>query len=327
MAAHLSVPGGSAGLWALGALGVTALLALDLGLLRKKARDPSPKEALVWTGVWFGLACVFGLAVTLTMGGARGAEFFTAYFVEQSLSVDNLFVMMIVFASLGIPASSQRKVLVAGILGAAVLRAVLIFVGAAAVARFHVLGYALGALLVVSGVKLLREALRPKSDGPEEAPKVARGAVGLLARVLPVTDRDPEGRFTVVIDGVRHATLLLVALVTIEVADVVFALDSIPAVLGVSSDPFVVLASNVFAILGLRSMYFALAGLLARLRYLKHGLAAVLVIVGLKMLLAAAWTMPTWLSLVLVLGTLVVAAVASFVVSRGTLERNQEHAS
>lgn len=326
MAAHLPVPGGSAGLWVLGALGVTALLTLDLGLLRKKPKDPSPKEALVWTGVWFGLASVFGLAVTLTMGGTRGAEFFTAYFVEQSLSVDNLFVMMIVFASLGIPPGSQRKVLVAGILGAAVLRAVLIFAGAAVVARFHVLGYFLGGLLVLSGAKLLREALRPKAaEGPEEAPKVSKGAVGLLARFLPVTARDPGGRFTVVIDGVRHATVLLVALVTIEVADVVFALDSIPAVLGVSNDPFVVLASNVFAILGLRSMYFALTGLLSKLRYLKHGLAGVLVIVGLKMLVAAVWTMPTWLSLVLVLGTLGVAAGASFF---GTEEeRNQEHAS
>lgn len=324
MAALLPIPGGSAGLWALGALGVTALLALDLGILRKNPKDPSPKEALVWTGVWFGLACLFGFAITLTMGSARGAEFFTAYFVEQSLSVDNLFVMMIVFASLGIPAGSQRKVLVAGILGAAVLRAVLIFAGAAAIARFHVLGYLLGGLLVLSGAKLLREALRPKVEGPEEAPEIAKRAVGLLARVLPVTDRDPGGRFTMVIGGVRHATLLLVALVTIEVADVVFALDSIPAVLGVSKDPFVVLASNVFAILGLRSMYFALAGLLAKLRYLKHGLAGVLVIVGLKMLLAAVWTMPTWLSLVLVLGTLGVAAGASFI---GNAERNQEHAS
>ena len=324
MAAHLSVPGGGAGLWVLGALGVTALLALDLGLLRKDPKDPSPKEALVWTGVWFGLACVFGLAVTLTMGGTRGAEFFTAYFVEQSLSVDNLFVMMIVFASLGIPAGAQRKVLVAGILGAAVLRAALIFAGAAAVARFHVLGYVLGGLLVLSGAKLLREALRPKAEGSEEAPRMATRAVGLLARVLPVTHRDPRGRFTLVIDGVRHATLLLVALVTIEVADVVFALDSIPAVLGVSNDPFVVLASNVFAILGLRSMYFALAGLLAKLRYLKHGLAGVLLLVGLKMLLAAVWTVPTWLSLVLVLGTLGVAAGASFI---GNAERKPEHAS
>lgn len=324
MAAHLSVPGGSAGLWVLGALGVTALLALDLGLLRKEPKDPSPREALVWTGLWFGLACAFGLGVTLTMGGTRGAEFFTAYFVEQSLSVDNLFVMMIVFASLGIPAGSQRKVLVAGILGAAVLRAGLVFAGAAAVARFHALGYVLGGLLVLSGAKLLREALRPKAEGPEEAPRMATRAVGLLARVLPVTHHDPRGRFTLVIDGVRHATLLLVALVTIEVADIVFALDSIPAVLGVSNDPFVVLASNVFAILGLRSMYFALSGLLARLRYLKHGLAGVLVIVGLKMLLAAVWSMPTWLSLVLVLGTLGVAAGASFI---GTEERNQEHAS
>lgn len=309
MAAHLL---GSAGLWASFALGVLALLALDLGFFSRAPRDPTPREALARWAVCAVLALAFGAGVFFARGPRPAGEFFTAYLVEQALSVDNLFVMMVVFASLGIARASQRRVLVLGILGAAVLRGVLIFAGAAAVARFHVVGHALGALLVVSGLKLLREATRarPASDDPEPG-SAARGAVRLLGRVLPVSDGAHGDRFTVVVDGVRHATVLLVALVTIEVADLVFALDSIPAALGVSTDPFVVLTSNVFAVLGLRSLYFALAGLLARLKYLKHGLAAVLVIVGAKMLVAVVWTAPIWASLAAIAAVLGASAVLS----------------
>lgn len=311
MAAHLF---GSAGLWASFALGVVALLALDLGVLSRSPRDPTPREAL---GRWAAcalLAIAFGAGVFVARGARPAGEFFTAYLVEQALSVDNLFVMMVVFASLGIGRAAQRRVLVLGILGAAVLRGILIFAGAAAIARVHLVGHALGALLVVSGLKLLREATRARpADEAAEPGGAARGAVRLLGRLLPVSDRAHGDRFTVVVDGVRHATVLLVALVTIEVADLVFALDSIPAALGVSTDPFVVLTSNVFAVLGLRSLYFALAGLLARLRYLKHGLAAVLVVVGAKMLVAVVWAPPIWMSLAAIAVVLGASAALSLV--------------
>jgi tellurite resistance protein TerC len=321
MAAHLT---GSAGLWGAFALVVLALLALDLGFFQKTPRDPSPKEALAWTGLYALLACVFGAGLTATLGARRGAEFFTAYVVEQSLSVDNLFVMMVVFAGLGITRGQQRRVLVWGILGATVLRGVLIFAGAAAVARFHVLGWILGVLLVVCGLRLARTAVRGDRDEAHGgAPRLAERAVRLLGRFLPITKGLHGDRFTVMLAGVRHATPLLVALVTIEIADAVFALDSIPAVLGVSSDPLVILTSNVFTILNLRAMYFALADLLARLRYLKHGLAAVLVIVGAKMLVSAFWVAPTWLSLVLVASALGGAAIASL----WARERKVEHAA
>jgi tellurite resistance protein TerC len=328
MAAHLT---GSAGLWGCFALVVLALLSLDLGLFQRTPRDPSPKEALAFTALYALLACVFGAGLTATLGARRGAEFFTAYVVEQSLSVDNLFVMMVVFAGLGIARAHQRRVLVWGIIGATVLRGVLIFAGAAAVARFHVLGWLLGALLVGCGVKLARAAIRGDADDtPGGAPRLAERAVALLACFLPITKRLHGDRFTVVRGGVRHATPLLVALVTIELADAIFALDSIPAVLGVSNDALVILTSNVFAILGLRAMYFALADLLARLHYLKHGLAAVLVIVGAKMLVSALWVVPTWLSLSLVVSALGAAAVASLVsvsvsVRPPIQERNDDH--
>jgi tellurite resistance protein TerC len=324
----MAVPlSGSAGLWAVFVLVVAALLALDLGLFQKKPRDPSPKEALAWTALYSLLAIVFGAGITLARGPRAGGEFFTAWLVEQSLSVDNLFVMMIVFASLGVARASQRRVLVWGILGAAALRAALIFAGTAAIARFHALGWVLGGLLVVLGVKLGLEARRTVDPREAEPPRAAQALVRWVGRVLPITDRTHGDRFVARVDGVLHATPLLVALVTIEAADVVFALDSVPAVLGVSSDPLVVLTSNVFAILGLRSMYFALAGVLAKLRYLKHGLAAVLVVVGAKMLASAWVTVPTWLSLALVAGVLGVSVVASLRDRQGADERKVRDAA
>jgi tellurite resistance protein TerC len=322
-AAGLSILSG--GLLASFCLAVLVLLALDLGVFQKTPRAPTMREAAAWCLVWAALACVFGLALGRTHGGNASAEFFTAYFVEQALSVDNLFVMLLVFGQLAIPEAHRRRVLVCGIVGVVVLRGLMLGVGAAAVAKLHFLGWILGAVLVVTAVKLLREIVKPagessassaSSDAEGETPRAAGVAVRLLSRVMPVTKELHGGRFTVVLNGVRHATPLLVALVAIEAADAVFALDSIPAVLGVSTNPLVILTSNLFAVLGLRSMFFLLSRLLERLTYLKHGLAAVLLVVGLKMVVASVWTAPTWLALGLVLSILVCTVTASLLVKQ-----------
>ncbi len=314
-------------LWVTFAIVVSCMLALDLGVFQKKPREPTTKEAIAWSGVWLTLASVFGVGLGVALGPAKGLEFFTAYFVEQALSVDNLFVMMLVFAQLAVPRSAQRRVLVWGILGAIVLRGALVFTGTALVERVHVLTYALGALLIVAALKLLRDirgaderAEHPETGALSPAPSRLQR---LLGRVLPLTKGFEGSRFTVVKNGVRHATPLLLALVTIEVADAVFALDSIPAVFGITTDPLVVFTSNLFAVLGLRSLFFALSGLLDDLVYLKHGLAVVLVLVGTKMLAAAVWTAPSWLTLVTVALVLGGAVVASLLKKRN--ERRYMH--
>jgi len=300
------------------ALVVSTMLALDLGVFQKTPREPTTKEAFAWCAVWLALASAFGIGLGAALGPARGIEFFTAYLVEQALSVDNLFVMMLVFAQLAVPRGAQRRVLVWGILGAVVLRGALVFTGTALVTRFHFLTYALGALLVASAIKLLHDLRRPddRAAQGDEAPPARSRTQALLGRLVPLT-KDFEGaRFTVLKSGVRHGTPLLLALVTIEVADAVFALDSIPAVFSVTTDPLVVLTSNLFAVLGLRSLFFALSGLLETLVYLKHGLAMVLVLVGAKMLAAAVWSAPSWLTLASVALVLGGAVVASLVKKR-----------
>ncbi len=298
-------------LWVPFALATLVLVAFDLGLFRRRTREPTTKEAVLWSLVWLGLATVFGLVVYAMRGPERGVEFFTGYFVEQALSVDNLFVMMLIFAQLRVPRGSQRRVLLWGILGAVVLRGLLVCAGTAVVARFHPLTYALGALLVYGAVKLLREiSAGPETAETPTAPKASR-LRGLVARFVPITNDLHGERFTVVLRGVRHATPLLVALLTIEIADAVFALDSIPAVLGITTDPLVVLSSNLFAVLGLRSLFVVLARLLDRLFFLKHGVAVILLLVGAKMLFAWAWAPPAWVTLALVVTVLGVATAAS----------------
>ncbi|HEY0250281.1 MAG TPA: TerC/Alx family metal homeostasis membrane protein [Kofleriaceae bacterium] len=283
--------------------------------------EPTTRSALGWTAFWFALAALFGAGLGVARGGDSALQFFTAYFVEQALSVDNLFVMMLVFARFRVPKSSQRRVLTWGIIGVIVLRGAMIFAGTALVAQFHVLTYLLGALLLVMAWRLARTL-----DEPEAEPEVEHGRIPtLLERLLPISDDFDGDRFTTLRAGARFATPLLVALVTIELADAVFALDSIPAVFGVTTDPLIAFTSNLFAVLGLRSLYFALAGMLDRLTYLKHGLVGVLGIVGAKMLVAMLWPVPTWLSLVLVslvLGGAIVASLVSTHTSRTHVEQS-----
>ncbi len=292
---------------------VTVMLAFDLGVFQRQPREPTTAAALAWTAAWFTLAAVFGTSVAITRGGDKGLEFFTAYFVEQALSIDNLFVMMLVFARFRVPRASQRRVLTWGIAGVVLLRGVMIFSGTALIAQFHVLTYILGGFLLVAALKLSRELGKPE-EPPSDEPPGGRRIRRLLSRILPITDDFVGSRFTVRRNGIRHATPLLLALVTIELADAVFALDSIPAVFGVTTDRFIAFTSNLFAVLGLRSMFFALSGLLDKLRYLKHGLVGVLGVVGTKMLIAPLWAAPTWLSLALVtlvLGGAIAASLSS----------------
>jgi tellurite resistance protein TerC len=260
---------------------VLAMLALDLGLFHRKDRAVGTREALVWTGVWIALSLLFGLFLWGRFGPDRALEFLTGWLVEKSLSVDNLFVFVVVFATFAIPPALQHRVLFWGILSALVLRALMIWGGAVLIARFEWLPHVFGALLLLTGAKLLAHR--------EEAPRPERSAAfRLLRRVIPSTDRLEGNAFFVRWAGRWLATPLFLSLALIEVTDVVFALDSIPAIFGITVDPFIVFTSNVFAILGLRSLYFALAGLLERFAYLKVGLAAVLVFIGAKMI-AAPW--------------------------------------
>jgi tellurite resistance protein TerC len=286
--------------------------------------EPTMKSALLRSGFWISLAALFGFGVTLQLGPQSGMDFYTAYLLEQALSVDNLFVMMLVFARFQVPRAAQRRVLTWGIVGVVVLRGIMILTGTALVGTFHAFTYVFGAVLLYSAYKLARGLGDGDGDGADTTGPIALRVRRILSRILPISDSYAGDRFTIVERGVRHATPLLSALVTIELADAVFALDSIPAVFGVTTDRFIVFSSNLFAVLGLRSMYFALSGLLERLRYLQHGLVGVLGLIGTKMLLASVWSAPSWLSLACVALILGVAIAASLFTSSTDQELNAE---
>lgn len=316
----------TAALWISFALPVLVLLALDLGIFLKSPREPTVRESLAWAATWAALAAVFGIALGSTLGAHEALSFFTAYVVEQALSVDNLFVFLLVFGELAVPGPARKRALAWGVLGALVLRVVMLGAGASILARFHVLTWALGALLVFAGIRAAKKLLHdgshatasaadsdsPSGESSSEKPRPDQSlAARLLDRWIPLHDRFDEDRFITEVGGRPYATPLLLAVITILFADVVFALDSIPAVLGISSSPIVVVTSNVFAVLSLRSMFFLVSALLSRLRYLPHGLAAVLIVVGGKMILGSVVEIPTWLSLLSVLAVLGVAVVVS----------------
>ncbi|HET6411895.1 MAG TPA: TerC/Alx family metal homeostasis membrane protein [Anaeromyxobacter sp.] len=290
-------PAGTLVLWASFLAVILLLLAIDLGVLNRKDREPSAGEALGWSAAWAALALLFAGFVAWRLGSVKALDFLTGYLIELSLSVDNLFVFALVFASLGIPEHLQHRVLFWGILGALVLRAAMIVGGVALVTRFTWLFYGFGAFLVVSGIRFLFR--RGGEHHPERS-----WAFETLRRVVPATTRLYGHRFSVVEGGRRVATPLFLALLLVELADVVFALDSIPAILGVTQDPFIVFTSNIFAILGLRSLYFVLARLIRRFEYLHYGLAVVLVFIGAKMGLSRFVHLPSAVSLSVVVVTL-----------------------
>ena len=278
-------------LWAGFLAFVAAMLALDLGVFHRKAHAISLREAAVWSAVWIGLAGVFAAGVFWFGGPRLGMEFTTGYLIEKALSIDNIFVMVILFGAFGVPAHQQHRVLFWGIIGALVMRAIFIFAGTALIARFHWTVYVFGAFLIITGIRMLR------STGQQAHPEDS-AAIRLTRRVLPVTTgQEGSERFFVRVDGRRMVTPLFLALVAVELTDLIFAVDSIPAILAISREPFIVFTSNIFAILGLRSLYFLLAGVVQKFRYLKLGLAGVLVFVGLKMMLVDVVEIPVGLSL------------------------------
>lgn len=283
---------------------IFALLALDLGVFNRKAHAPSVKEAAAWSAVWILLALLFNAVIFMAEGPKAGLEFFTAWILEKSLSVDNLFVFVLLFAAFRVEMRHQHRVLYWGVLGALVMRAAMILAGTALLRRFEWMMYVFGAFLVFTALKML--------FGRESAGDPADNALTrLFKRCLPI---DPEGgheRFWTRRNGRWAATPLLLVLVSIEVTDLVFAVDSVPAVLAVSRDPFIVYTSNIFAILGLRSLYFLLAKMMDRFHRLKTGLAFILAFVGLKMCAEPWVAVPTAWSLAVILGMLAVSVAAS----------------
>lgn len=288
--------------WTAFAVMVLGMLALDLGVFHKESRASTVRESLAWSAVWVSLALVFAGGLWWRQGQTAGLEFLTAYLVEKSLSVDNIFVFVMVFAAFGIPAARQHRVLFWGVLGALVLRAIFIAAGAALLARFHWMLYVFGGLLAVTGLKML--FFKGEAEDPSQSP-----VVRLARRFLPATDRLHGDAFIMKEGGRRLATPLALSLAAVEGADVVFAVDSIPAVFAVTLDPFIVYTSNVFAILGLRSMYFVLAGVVDRFVHLKTGLAFVLLFVGAKMLAMDFLKVPPLVSLAVIVSILTMAVV------------------
>lgn len=291
---------------------VVLMLAVDLGIFNRKDHAVGFREALTWSAVWVALALVFCAIVWLQFGAQSGVEFLTGYLIEKSLSIDNIFVFVVIFAAFGIPAIYQHRVLYWGIVSALVLRAAMVIGGAAMLARFHWLIYVFGLFLIATGIKLYLQ--RGKSEHPEDG-----WVMRFARRVIPSTTRLDGNRFITVENGRKVATPLLMALILVEVTDVVFAVDSIPAIFAVTIDPFIVFTSNIFAILGLRSLFFVLAGLVDKFRFLKVGLAAVLVFVGLKMTLVELYKIPPLVSLVVILGILATSIVASVLVKPSTM--------
>jgi TerC family integral membrane protein len=307
---------GTPALWAGFVLFILAMLALDLFLLGgRQAHRVAVREALAWSALWLSLALVFcGLlwwyldtTVGREVANAKAAAFLTGYLIEKSLSVDNIFVFLMIFSHFAVPPEYQRRVLLYGVLGAIVMRAIMILLGVWLVSRFHWVLYLFGAFLVVTGIKMLIFA--------EHEPDLDKNPVlRWLRRHLPITERYHGERFVVVQEGARWFTPLFVVLVLIETSDLIFAVDSIPAIFAITTDPFIVFTSNIFAILGLRALYFLLADMAERFHLLKYGLALVLVLVGAKMLLADFYKVPVGIALgvvALIIATSVFASLAA----------------
>ena len=296
--------------WVVFLVGVATLLILDIGVLSRRSETMTTRSALIWSAVWISLGLSFSLAVWAWRGGVAAQEYLAGYLIEESLSIDNLFVFMIVFGSLGIALRNQRKVLFWGIFGAIVLRGVFILVGVSILERFEWVIYLFGALLVFTAYRLIR------SHGVQ-ADAERNPLVRAARRLFPVDVEYQGNAFTVRKAGRRTLTPLMIALVAVESADVVFAVDSVPAVLAVTDDAFVAFTSNVCAILGLRALYFALAGSLQRFAYLSWGLAIVLGFVGVKMLLSKVIHIPIYVSLSVIVVAVGGAVLASLWMTRG----------
>lgn len=287
---------------------VVIMLALDLGVFHKTSKVISVKNALLWTGVWVLFAFIFNVFVYYQFGQEKAFEFFTGYIIEKSLSVDNIFVIILIFSYFNVPPAYQHKVLFWGILGALLLRVGFIFAGVELIHRFHWLVYIFGGFLIFTGIKIVTQG-EMKLD-PQRNP-----VVKFIRKIFRVTPDFEKDKFFVMKEGVLWATPLFVVVILIEATDLVFAVDSIPAILAISDDTFIVYTSNVFAILGLRSLYFALAGIEKYFIYLKYGLSVILVFVGVKMCIVDWYKIPIEISLAFIILTLSVAVLASMVLS------------
>jgi tellurite resistance protein TerC len=296
-------------MWVIFGAVVVVMLALDLGVFHRKAHVIGTREAAIWSAVWIGVALLFNLGIYLHSGSDRALEFFQAWLIEKALSVDNLFVFLVAFSYFAVPPHLQHRVLFWGIVGALITRGVFIAIGAALLANFHFVMYIFGAFLIFTAIRLMR-------GGDEEPHPEKNPVLRLFRRFVRLTNEYVGSNFFTRQDGKLYATPLLMVLVVIEATDVVFAVDSIPAVFGVTSDVFIVYTSNIFAVLGLRALCFLVASIVRRLRYLRPALALVLAFVGAKMLLSDRFRIPNWVSLVVIAGLIGGAAVISLIFSR-----------
>jgi len=291
-------------LWIVFGVTIAAALAVDIGVFHRKAKPITAKSALIETFAWIVLSLAFAAWVYFSRGRQAGLEFVTGYVIEKSLSIDNILVFLLIFQALRVPGELQRRVLYSGVIGALVMRALFVFAGVALLRHFHPVVFVFGAILLVAGVRMLLP--RAREMEAEES-----WIVRTLSRVLHVTDEFHGRKFWVREENRWTATPLFLALIAVEVMDVVFAVDSVPAVLAVTRDSFIAYSSNAFAILGLRAMYFALASLLPKLRFLEAGLAALLIFVGIKMVLPERIEIPTGISLAIIAAIMAVAVGAS----------------
>jgi TerC family integral membrane protein len=283
---------------------VLAMLALDLGVFHRSPHEVRPKEAGIWVAVWVALALAFAAGLYVWAGHHVALTFLTGYVIEESLSVDNIFVMVLIFEYFRVPKNCQHRVLFYGILGALVMRGLFIAAGSALISNFHWVLYVFGVLLVVTGIRM---ALKRDESFDGEQNKVVR----FVRRAIPMSNEFHGKHFFVVEAGRKLATPLLLVLILVEVTDLIFAIDSIPAIFGVTTDPFLVFTSNIFAVMGLRSMYFLLAAVVDRFHLLKYGLAIILTFVGFKMLTEHFFTIGIGASLAVILGVLTASIVAS----------------
>lgn len=291
-------------LWSVFNIFIVAMLIIDLVVFHQKEHEESIKEALIWTGVWITMAVLFGVGVYYFMGTQQALDYYTGYLIEKSLSVDNIFVFLLVFSYFKVPNKYQHKVLFWGIFGALVMRFLFIFTGVALLQRFHWIIYIFGGFLIYTGIKLAFE--KDKEVHPNKNPVLI-----LVRKIMPTVKNYYGSNFFVRKMGKLVATPLFVVLVVIETTDIVFALDSIPAILSITRDEFIVYSSNAFAILGLRALYFALSGIMQLFHYLHYGLSLILVFVGVKMLISDFYHIPTPWALGFVALTLTISVVAS----------------
>lgn len=296
---------------------VVLMLALDLGVFHRQSKEIKVKEALIWSLVWIALALVFNAALYFYKGSETALQFLTGYVIEKSLSVDNIFVFILLFSYFNVPAAYQHRVLFWGIMGALAMRAIFIAVGVTLIAKFHWIIYVFGIFLVITGIKM---AINKGTKIDPEKNIVVR----LFKNFFPVSQQYHGSKFWIQESGKWVATPLFIVLLLIEFTDLIFAVDSIPAILAITNDPFIVYTSNVFAILGLRSLYFALAGVMDKFRYLHYGLAAILVFVGSKMLLTDLYKIPVLISLSVIILILLTSVMLSILYQPAIKKSNTE---